>query len=106
MYRNVTLALVLAAAANAAPCIYAANDPFLSKYLKPGVPEQNLRNQYHNWMLTTLGVAPAWSNTQIKNLLIGGSHDAGTFGESQSKLPDKESHATLLSVRSGRPLPP
>jgi hypothetical protein len=87
LYRNVTLALVLAAAANAAPCTYLATDTFLAKYLTPALqPERNL---YHNWMLTTLGAAPAWSNTPIKNLLIGGSHDAGTFGESQSKLPDK-----------------
>jgi len=105
MYRTVTLALVLAAAANAAPCTYDPNDHFLTTYLEAGGPAQALRNQYHNWMLTTLGAAPAWAQTPIKSLLIAGSHDAGTFGQSMSKLPDKwavtQTHSILEQLCLG-----
>jgi hypothetical protein len=72
--------LVGAGAAHAANiCQADANDAFKGKYLAAAAEAQ--RQSSHDWMGTSARATTKWASAKVSQLLMPGSHDAGTFGQ-------------------------
>jgi hypothetical protein len=80
---SLALAVLLCAGAAQAQVCTRGHDGAVTAYLDANMDAA--RTHDHDWMHKVKVAAPGWSATAINDLIMPGSHDAGTFGAPSSK---------------------
>ena len=79
-----TLVTLAAGTAHAAHVCQAGDDAFKKANLSPAADAQ--RQLHHHWMAMAKAAAPKWSAARLDQLMIPGTHDAGTFGQPSTTI--------------------